>query len=138
MRACDASLSSAIILPFVKDAQGQWRVDRLIAKPALVPGLSLGREVDVVEQAPDKYTFSEPKEAGGNLLRSICLDETMFRADEMLSVNTDLIDMRVWELKQELECRGESCSGSKAMLQRRLHASIVREQLLQRDEEDDV
>ena len=106
-------------------------MDRLVAKPALVPGLSLGREVDVVEQAPDKYTFSEPKEAGGNLLRSICLDETMFRANQMLSVNTDLVDMRVWELKKEFECRGESCSGSKAMLQRCLHASTRMQATLQ-------
>ena len=126
-----------MILPFVADAHREWRVDRTIAKPALVPCLSLGREVDVVEQASDTYTFSEPKEAGGHLLRSFCLDETMFRADQMLSVNTDLVDMRVWELKQELECRGESRSGSKAMLQRRLHAAIVHKLLLQRDEDDD-
>jgi hypothetical protein len=98
----------------------------------------LGREVDVEQQASDTYTFSEPKGAGGHLLRSIVLDETMFRADKMLSVNTNLEDMRVWELKQELECREESRSGSKAMLQRRLHAAIVHKILLQRDEEDNV
>ena len=37
--------------------------------------------------------------------------------------------MKVDELKEELEARGEATSGSKAWLRRRLHAAIVREYL---------
>ena len=37
--------------------------------------------------------------------------------------------MKVGELKEELEARGESRTGNKAWLRRRLHAAIVREYL---------
>ena len=37
--------------------------------------------------------------------------------------------MKVDELKEELEARGEATSGSKAWLRRRLHAAIVRRYL---------
>ena len=45
------------------------------------------------------------------------------------SVAKDLMAMKVAELKDELEARGEARSGSKAWLRRRLHAAIVREYL---------
>ena len=38
----------------------------------------------------------------------------------------DLMDMKVDELKEELEARGEATSGNKAWLRRRLHSAIVR------------
>ena len=41
----------------------------------------------------------------------------------------DLMDMKVTELKDELELRGESKSGNKPWLRRRLYAAIVREYL---------
>ena len=37
--------------------------------------------------------------------------------------------MKVAELKEELEARGEAKSGNKAWLRRRLHAAIVRDYL---------
>ena len=37
--------------------------------------------------------------------------------------------MKVDELKEELEARGEATSGNKSWLRRRLHAAIVREYL---------
>ena len=37
--------------------------------------------------------------------------------------------MKVTELKEELEARGEGKSGNKAWLRRRLHAAIVSEHL---------
>ena len=37
------------------------------------------------------------------------------------------MDMKVTELKEELEAREEAKSGNKAWLRRRLHAAIVRE-----------
>ena len=41
----------------------------------------------------------------------------------------DLLAMKVAELREELEARGEARSGNKAWLRRRLHAAIVREYL---------
>ena len=44
-------------------------------------------------------------------------------------LDKDLMMMKVAELKEELEVRGEGKTGSKAWLRRRLHAAIVREYL---------
>ena len=41
----------------------------------------------------------------------------------------DLMAMKVAELKEELEARGEGKTGNKAWLRRRLHAAIVHEYL---------
>ena len=41
----------------------------------------------------------------------------------MRAVNKDLMTMKVTELKEELEARGEATSGNKAWLRRRLAAS---------------
>ena len=41
----------------------------------------------------------------------------------------DLMAMKVAELKEELEVRGEVRTGNKAWLRRRLHAAIVRKYL---------
>ena len=63
----------------------------------------------------------------------------MFSAREMLCVHKALEDMRVDELKEELEAREEPRNGPKPMLQRRLHVAIVRRVLEGRyssDEED--
>ena len=42
---------------------------------------------------------------------------------------SDLMAMKVAELKDELEARDEARSGNKAWLRRRLHAAIVRDSL---------
>ena len=111
-------------------------VDRKRAGPVLVPLLSLGKHVDVAVHEGQQYTFSAPEqEAGGPFLRAMCLDETMFRADVMLAANTGLADMRVAELKEELQARQEPHSGAKALLQRRLHAAIVRQAQASREQE---
>ena len=47
----------------------------------------------------------------------------------MEAVAKDLMQMKVAELKEELEARGEAKTGSKAWLRRRLHAAIVRAHL---------
>ena len=47
----------------------------------------------------------------------------------MRAVQTDLMAMKVAELKEELKERGEAKSGNKAWLRRRLHAAIVHEHL---------
>ena len=47
----------------------------------------------------------------------------------MKKVFKDLMAMKVGELKEELEERGEAKSGNKAWLGRRLHAAILREHL---------
>ena len=46
-----------------------------------------------------------------------------------LSLVTDLMAMKVVELKEELEAREEGKTGNKAWLRRRLHTAIVREHL---------
>ena len=55
----------------------------------------------------------------------------------MLSVQKDLEEMRVEELKEELEARGEPRNGPNPMLQRRLHAAIVRRILEDRDSSEE-
>ena len=40
-------------------------------------------------------------------------------------VEKNLMDMKVAELKEELDARGESKTGNKAWLRRRLHAVLV-------------
>ena len=47
----------------------------------------------------------------------------------MKVVKKGLLAMKVDELKEELEARGESVSGNKAWLRRRLHAAILCKQL---------
>jgi len=47
----------------------------------------------------------------------------------MRVVDKDLMAMKVAELKEELEARGEGKTGNKAWLRRRLHVAIVREYL---------
>ena len=47
----------------------------------------------------------------------------------MKVVDKDLLAMKVAELKEELEARGEGWTGNKAWLRRRLHAAIEREYL---------
>ena len=47
----------------------------------------------------------------------------------MRVVDKGLMAMKVAELKEELEARGEGRTGNKAWLRRRLHAAIVREYL---------
>jgi hypothetical protein len=47
----------------------------------------------------------------------------------MKQVNKNLMAMKVDELKEELEVRGEATSGNKSWLRRRLHAANVREYL---------
>ena len=62
-------------------------------------------------------------------MRATCLSEELFAAAAMEAVQKDLMAIKVAELKEELEARGEATSGSKAWLRRRLHAAIVREYL---------
>ena len=59
-------------------------------------------------------------------LRATYLDAELFAAAAMEAVEKDLMAMTVAELKEELEARGESKTGNKAWLRRRLHGAIVR------------
>ena len=67
--------------------------------------------------------------AGGSELRATSLSADLFEAAAMVAVSKDLMAMKVTELKEELEARGEGKSGNKAWLRRRLHAAIVSEYL---------
>ena len=57
------------------------------------------------------------------------LSSDLFEAGSMRVATKHLMAMKVDELKEELEARGEATSGSKAWLRRRLHAAIVRRYL---------
>tara|TARA_B110000027_G_scaffold124867_1_gene141798 strand:+ start:493 stop:699 length:207 start_codon:yes stop_codon:yes gene_type:complete len=61
----------------------------------------------------------------GKELCATSLSPELFAAAEMRAVAKDLMAMKVAELKDELEARGEARSGNKAWL----HAAIVREYL---------
>ena len=74
--------------------------------------------------------------AGGPRLHATCLSEELFAAAAMQAVRKDLMSMKVTELKEELEARGEPRTGNKAWLRRRLHAAIVRAHLEAVEEED--
>ena len=67
--------------------------------------------------------------AGGQVLRATSLSVDLFAAAAMRVGTKDLMAMKVAELKEELEARGEPESGNKAWLRRRLHGAIVREYL---------
>ena len=56
-------------------------------------------------------------------------------AAEMEAVEKDMMAMTVAELKEELEARGESKTGNKAWLRRRLHGAIVRVHLANVDDD---
>ena len=71
--------------------------------------------------------------AGGPALRPTNLSPGLFAAAAMRAVAKELMAMKVDELKEELEARGEGKSGNKAWLRRRLHAAIVSEYVLSRE-----
>ena len=120
------------VLPLVK-VSGRWAPDWTRAPPVLVPLLSLGRRAIATEGGGARSgTFSfalaaEP--AGGPELQPAHLSPDLFEAAAMKAVEKDLLAMKVGELKEELEARGEGRTGNKAWLRRRLHAAIVREYL---------
>ena len=60
----------------------------------------------------------------------------LFEAAAMKAVSKDLMDMKVPQLKDELEARGETKTGCKPWLRRRLHAAIVRAHIASAAEED--
>ena len=67
-------------------------------------------------------------------LRATTLSSDLFQAASMRVGTKDLMAMKVDELKEELEARGEATSGNKSWLRRRLHAAIVSEYLESGDE----
>ena len=119
-------------MPLVK-CGGRWVSDRTQAVGCLIPVLSLGRRVVATEgvgQQSGTYSVAEASViAGGPVLRAISLYGALFDASAMDEVRVDLMIMKVAELKDELAARGESKSGNKAWLRRRLHASILHRHL---------
>ena len=66
------------------------------------------------------------REAGGPQLRTTYLSPELFEAAAMEAASKDLMQMKVEELKEELEARDELKTGNKAWLRRRLRGAIVR------------
>ena len=118
---------AAVVLPLVERG-GRWVADRSVA-PVLVPLLSLGRRVDATEGSGAGVGTFTIAAAGGPPLEATVLTANLFAAAAMKVVEKDLMHMKVAELKEELEARGEAKSGNKAWLRRRLHAAIVRDYL---------
>jgi hypothetical protein len=129
VRAGDASCCTAVVLPLLEVSDGLWASNRTVAPPVLVPLLILGRRaVATASGAGAEGTFcmgAPDVAAGGQELRVTVLSSDLFEAAAMRAVNKDLMEMKVSELKEELEARGEGVSGNKAWLRRRLHAAIV-------------
>ena len=72
------------------------------------------------------------KAAGGPALFEVSLFADMFAAGGAGGLRVDLMEMKVSELREELEARDEAKSGCKPWLRRRLHAAIVRERVAAR------
>ena len=121
--AADATRCSAVVQPLVK-CGSQWQANSVKAPPVLVPVASLGRNV-VMGIRLNTVTLSAA--AGGPALSRASLTVELFAASVMISSNAkDLMDMKIVELKAELEARGEGRTGNKAWLRRSLYAAIVR------------
>ena len=123
-----------MVLPLIKVSHGRWAPDRAKAPPVLdVPVLSLGRRAVATEGTDARAGMYKMMladvAAGGQELRATSLSSNLFEASKMKKVDKDLMAMKVDELKEELEERGEAKSGNKAWLRRRLHAAILREHL---------
>jgi hypothetical protein len=73
------------------------------------------------------YTLGEAVSmCGGEALRTLHLDGSMFAEEAMLSGGGMAFEqMKMTQLKEELGARGSSRSGLKASLQRRLHGLLV-------------
>ena len=121
-------LCSAVIQPLVARG-GRWVVDASASCPVLVQLTSLGRRAVATKgsgaQAGSFAIGAANRAAGGLRLRATCLSEELFASVAMQAVRKDLMSMKVTELKEELEARGEPRTGNKAWLRRRLHAAIV-------------
>ena len=132
VRSSDASRCSAVVQPLV-EVGGRWVVDCTKASAVLIPAAILGRQVIATAGTgahAGSFTIADaPTAAGGARLRAVCLSEELFAAAAMQAVAKDLMSMKVTELKEELEERGEALGGNKAWLRRRLHAAIVRDHI---------
>ena len=132
VRAADASCCMAVVLPLVK-VSGRWAPDRTKAPPVLVPLLSLGRIGRLQRRAvahslaPSRLRWQLCQPVGLSCSQRTILSADIFEAAAMRVVNKDLMEMKVAELKEELEARGEGKTGNKAWLRQRLHAAIVQE-----------
>ena len=108
--ARDAPRCSAVVSPLVKQGL-RWSIDRSNGPPVLTSVLSLGRKVIASTLGGvDTLTFSTPViSAGGPVLSAASLHADMFSASVMESVTKDLMEMKVTELRDELEARGAWC-----------------------------
>jgi hypothetical protein len=116
VRAADASITTAVVLPLVEGPRHIWTAECSKARPLLVPVLSLGRRV-VAEAATGVPTAvgglkmkSASAPAGGKQLQAATLTPALFAAAAMVQVKQDLVKMKVAELKDELTARGEHMS----------------------------
>ena len=126
------------MVPLVRRGQ-RWIADCTKAQAVLVPLLSIGCRVIATPasgtQPAGTFSMGAPAVlAGGPTLSETALDTSMFEAAAMSDVKVDLMEMKVAELKQELEARGEGRTGNKAWLRRRIHAACVRSHLTQEDD----
>ena len=134
-----ASRCSAVVIPLARRGNGRWVEDFAHASPQLVPVLSLGRRVEATKAANGSCSFAvAAKAAGGPALFEISLFADMFAAGGAGGLRVDLMEMKVSELREELEAPDEAKSGCKPWLRRRLHAAIVRERVAARAADEGV
>lgn len=97
VRASQASLCSAVVLPLVEVSPGRWVADCARAPPVLVPVLSLGQRVVATmgdgEHAGTYSLAAAEVAAGGRALRTMILDPELFLADGESGLTKDLMAM---------------------------------------------
>ena len=116
VRRGDAHACTAVVLPFltVRAADGTvyYEADRRIAPPQRVSLACLGVRVKLSEsgehEGRQRYTIAlRCPGVGGEPLRTIHLDESIFAAGAMRAAPIDLEEMKVKQLSSELEANNE-------------------------------
>ena len=134
VRACPviSCRCMAVVLPLIREGQ-RWVEDCTRSNIVLVPLLSLGQHVlaspGTGVQQHSLAMSAALKAAGGAMLSGAVLHAAMFSSAVMTAVSIDMMEMKVSELKEELEARGKGRTGNKAWLRRALHAAIVEEHI---------
>ena len=96
-------------MPFIRDAENVLTVDRIGADWSLVPLTQLGSHVTVVEH-PSRtgahLVAGVPNESkGGPVMQPVKVTSKMYAAAAMTKVKVKVGDMKVTQLKEELQSR---------------------------------
>ena len=118
VRASDACRCMAVVLPLIREGQ-RWVEDCTRSDIVLVPLLSLGQHVlaspSTGVQQHSLAMSAALKAAGGAVLSGSVLHAALFSSAVMTAVSIDMMEMKVSELKEELEARGKGRTGKQSL-----------------------